>query len=276
MFSIGQFSRITGLTIKTLRLYHEKGLLEPKMTDPQTGYRYYDSHNLEQARAIGHLRQIEFPLAEIKEILKSFERGDGILLFLEKHRHSIESRLEQLHQAAHLLDTVIRSEREIKRMIQNVDLEIREKQIEPIEIAGLRWKGRYQDTGRAFQQLGKLAGRYISGKATNLYYDMEYKGEDADIESCFRIRKGVKEKGELSVRTLPGGRCISIIHKGPYELLSRAYARLFEYAQEKGYQCLLPLREIYLKGSGIIFKGNPNLYLTEIQMLIADSEEGTT
>jgi len=56
MFSIGPFSRITGLTVKTLRLYHEKGLLEPKLTDPQTGYRYYDSHSVEQARAVAYLQ----------------------------------------------------------------------------------------------------------------------------------------------------------------------------------------------------------------------------
>jgi hypothetical protein len=42
MFSIGQFSRITGLTIKTIRLYHERGILSPGKVDPATGYRYFD------------------------------------------------------------------------------------------------------------------------------------------------------------------------------------------------------------------------------------------
>ena len=273
MFSIGPFSRITGLTVKTLRLYHEKGLLEPKLTDPQTGYRYYDSHSVEQARAVAYLRQMEFPLAEIREILESFERGGEILSFLEKQRQTIESRLAQLHQAAQSLDAVIQAEKDVRNMIRNIDLEIREKEVEPIEIAGLRWKGRYADTGSAFQKLGKLAGRHIAGKAMNLYYDMEYKEEDAEIESCFQVRQGTTESGKFSVRTLPGGSCVSILHKGPYDQLSRAYAALFDYVQKKGYQCLSPIREIYLKGPGLIFKGNPANYLTEIQVLVTEKKE---
>jgi DNA-binding transcriptional MerR regulator len=42
MFSIGQFSRITGLTVKTIRLYHEEGVLQPAWIDDETGYRYFD------------------------------------------------------------------------------------------------------------------------------------------------------------------------------------------------------------------------------------------
>ena len=65
MFSIGQFSRITGLTIKTIRLYHEKGILLPRKVDQATGHRYFDGQNVEQARAVAYLRQLEFPLSDI-------------------------------------------------------------------------------------------------------------------------------------------------------------------------------------------------------------------
>ncbi len=273
MFSIGQFSKITGLTIKTLRLYHEKGLLEPRVTDSDTGYRYYDSRNVEQARIIAYLRQMEFPLSEIAEILRHFERDEEILGFLERQRNSIEARMAQLNQVAHSLNAVIQAEREVKQMLRNVDFEIREKEVDPVEVAGLRWKGKYADTGKAFQQLGRLAGRYIKGKAINLYYDGEYREDDAEIESCFQVKKGIKGKGEFSVHALPGGRCISIIHKGPYDQLSHSYARLFGYLQEKGYSLQLPIREIYLKGPGMIFKGNPYNYLTEIQVMIDEKKE---
>ena len=40
MFSIGEFSKITSLPVKTLRFYHEKGLLVPARIEPETGYRY--------------------------------------------------------------------------------------------------------------------------------------------------------------------------------------------------------------------------------------------
>ncbi len=92
MFSIGQFSRITGLTTKTIRLYHEEGLLAPGWVGEKTGCRYFDIRNVEQARAIAYLRELALPLAEIKEILDHFEEEADILTFLIKHRQDIRSR----------------------------------------------------------------------------------------------------------------------------------------------------------------------------------------
>lgn len=274
MFSIGQFSRITGLTIKTLRLYHEKGLLVPSTTDPETGYRYYDSRNHEQARTIAYLRQMEFPLAEIREILEHFEQNEEVLTFLERQKKTIEARMAQLNQVASSLNAILQAERGIQQMLKNVDYEVREKQVEPLRVAGIRWKGKYADTGQAFQKLGRLAGRYVSGKAINLYYDAEYKEEGANIESCFQVKEGLHSKGELQVHSLPGGRCVSIIHKGPYEQLGHSYTRLFEFIQLREIPVQMPIREIYLKGPGMIFKGNPNNYLTEIQVMIEEKREG--
>ena len=73
------------------------------------------------------------------------------------------------------------------------------------------------------------------------------------------------------MRELPGGRCVSLVHKGPYEQLGRSYARITQYIKEKGYTVALPTGEVYLKGPGMIFRGNPKNYVTEIQMVI---EEG--
>jgi effector-binding domain-containing protein len=58
------------------------------------------------------------------------------------------------------------------------------------------------------------------------------------------------------------------MHRGPYEELSRSYARALKYAKERGYEIQLPTREIYHKGPGMLFRGNPKRYLTEIQMLV--------
>jgi effector-binding domain-containing protein len=112
-------------------------------------------------------------------------------------------------------------------------------------------------------------GRNISGNAFNLYYDSEFKEEDADIETCLPVRKG-KDVDGISIRELPGGHCVSLIHKGPYETLGRSYEKIMAYIKEKGYQPKLPSREVYLKGPGMIFRGNPENYLTEIQILIEE------
>ncbi|HEY5961603.1 MAG TPA: MerR family transcriptional regulator [Polyangiaceae bacterium] len=50
LIPIGQFSRVTGLTLKTLRLYHENGLLPPSVVDSASDYRYYGTHEVERAR----------------------------------------------------------------------------------------------------------------------------------------------------------------------------------------------------------------------------------
>ena len=81
------------------------------------------------------------------------------------------------------------------------------------------------------------------------------------------VRK-CKDADGISVRELPGGRCLALLHKGPYEELSRTYAKIMAYVKEKGCNIVMPTREVYLKGPGMIFRGNPKKYLTEIQMLV--------
>jgi effector-binding domain-containing protein len=79
------------------------------------------------------------------------------------------------------------------------------------------------------------------------------------------VRQGTRADG-VSVRELPGGRCVSLLHRGPYDDLGRSYQKVFEYMERKGLKPALPSREVYLKGPGMIFRGNPRKYLTEIQV----------
>lgn len=145
--------------------------------------------------------------------------------------------------------------------------EVEEKQLTPVLIAGVRMKGKYSDCGEGFARIDKKLGRYINGKAMNLYYDGEYRENDADFEACMPVKKIVDVEG-ISIREIPGGPCVTLLHKGPYEELSRSYEQIMQYIKDKQYEIILPTREVYLKGPGMIFKGNPKNYLTEIQMLI--------
>jgi effector-binding domain-containing protein len=74
-----------------------------------------------------------------------------------------------------------------------------------------------------------------------------------------------------TVYELPGGRCLSLMHLGPYEELRRSYEQIFKYAKEQSVKYLVPSREVYHKGPGMIFRGNPQKYLTEIQLMIDES-----
>lgn len=57
-YSIGEFSQVTGLSVKTLRFYHERGILLPTSVDEATGYRFYDADKIEKARVIMRLRAL--------------------------------------------------------------------------------------------------------------------------------------------------------------------------------------------------------------------------
>ncbi len=67
--SIGEFARRSRLSPKALRLYDEMGLLVPARVDASTGYRFYGIDQLEPARLVADLRQLDVPLAEITDIL---------------------------------------------------------------------------------------------------------------------------------------------------------------------------------------------------------------
>jgi effector-binding domain-containing protein len=136
-------------------------------------------------------------------------------------------------------------------------------------VAGIRAKGAYDDSGGRFAKLGRAVGRHIDGKPLGLYYDMEYKEQDADFESCFPVRRAVAKDG-ITVHELPGGRCVSLVHRGPYSELGRSYQRMLEYIREHELEAKTPSREVYLKGPGVIFRGNPKNYLTEIQIFVED------
>ncbi|MBI1389308.1 MAG: AraC family transcriptional regulator [bacterium] len=134
-------------------------------------------------------------------------------------------------------------------------------------IAGLRYKGKYEQCAEYFPKLCRKTGWLISGKPFSLYYDADYKEDDADVEVCVPIRKEQDIEG-INVRMLPGGRCVSLIHIGPYEELKHTYCRMHDYIVENSLAVKGPAREIYLKGPGMIFRGNPQKYRTEIQFML--------
>jgi DNA-binding transcriptional MerR regulator len=67
--SIGEFARRSRLSLKALRLYDERGVLVPSRVDQASGYRYYDTAQLDEARLVVMLRQLQLPLAAVKELL---------------------------------------------------------------------------------------------------------------------------------------------------------------------------------------------------------------
>lgn len=272
MYSIGEFSKLTGLTVKTLRFYHERGILVPARVDSGSGYRHYDQRNVDTARAIVTLRQYGFSLEDIAEILRNHADEEDILDYFEKQKNALNACIARDRELVSCLDRIIQTETQARQMIQQTVFPIEKKSLPPLLVAGIRMKGRYEDCGKGFAKLGRSLGRFISGPPLCLYYDDESREDDADFEPCLPIRKMINVEG-VDVRKLDGGNCLSLVHRGSYQELGRSYEKLIRYAKEHGDQFLLPSREVYLKGPGMIFKGNPQKYLTEIQILIETDDD---
>src|SRR3954454_15212509 len=67
--SIGDFSRMTYLSVKALRHYHDVGVLEPAEIDPSSGYRFYLPSQVGMAQMIRRLRDLGMPLDEVRNIV---------------------------------------------------------------------------------------------------------------------------------------------------------------------------------------------------------------
>jgi effector-binding domain-containing protein len=260
---IGEFSLITSLSIKSLRLYHEKGILIPAEVDPDTGYRYYDGAAWERARAIRALRKLGFSLDEIGTVLEECADEADLLVHLEGRLGRVRSEIEAQEEIARSLESIIASEKEA--IMQGEKFEIEEIDLGPVLVAGHRMTGRYDEVGKGLQIVCRRAGRHAAGPPMTLHYDDEYKEDGADMEPCVPLKKAVKGD-DVSVRELDGGRFVSLVHRGPYDTLHHAYRRVFDWVESHGYEIRRPTREIYRKGPGLILRGNPQKYLTEIQI----------
>ena len=90
LLSIGKMAALNRMSVSTLRLYDEKGLLKPCYTDPRTGYRYYDINQNARLDMIVYMKELGMSLAEIAQVLQK----EDISLIEE----ILSRKNEQLHQ----------------------------------------------------------------------------------------------------------------------------------------------------------------------------------
>jgi DNA-binding transcriptional MerR regulator len=100
LIPIGRFARLSGLSVGALRHYDELDLLRPADTDRWTGYRRYRREQLETARTIARLRELELPLDEIRAVLATDDPAERARL-LGSHRARVEARSNRLQRVLH-------------------------------------------------------------------------------------------------------------------------------------------------------------------------------
>ena len=104
--SIGQFARLSGLSVGALRHYDDVGVMPPASVDRVTSYRRYRREQLHTARLIVTLRDVEAPLEVIREYLSLDDPRDRQRLLVE-HRDRLNARVTRLHRVLHQLGHVI-------------------------------------------------------------------------------------------------------------------------------------------------------------------------
>ena len=102
LLTIGRFARLAGLSVGALRHYDELDLLRPADIDRFTGYRRYRRAQLETARTIARLRDLELPLDEIREVLAMDDPAEQRRR-LATHRARIEARTNRLTRLLHVV-----------------------------------------------------------------------------------------------------------------------------------------------------------------------------
>lgn len=265
MIRIGDFSKLSRVSVKTLRYYDEMGLLKPVEVDHFTGYRLYEYSQLTTLHRILALKDLGFSLEEIRELLEnglSAEQMRGMLKLREaESRQRVREESERLQRIEARLRQI-----EQENIMSNYDVVI--KHVEALTVASIRdVVPTPPEQGGLWRELdGYLAMNRIrpAGTCFTLYYDEEYKERDWDLEVCEPIADELKESRRVKVQTLPSATMACAIHQGAFVTINEAYEAIGKWIDANGYRITGPCRELYLKPAKNGSQTDPKT-VTEIQ-----------
>ena len=264
MLKIGEFSKLAKTTIKALRYYDEVGLLKPKFVD-NNGYRYYTISQLNDLLKIVELRSLDMSIQDIKDALHSSNLQENLV----KHQQLLEKELEKKQHQISLLKKYIAKAKKGDFMENYTAKEI----IVPENI--VYYKHGTIDSMADILNFVLSAGEECKKNNPNLickdycyitYTAKEYKEKDVELEYAEAVKDYGIESENIKFRKDPEITAISVMHKGKYENLSKAYAFALNYVKEKGYSIAGAIREVYIHGCWD--EKNEDNYLTEIQIPI--------
>lgn len=267
MIRIGDFSKLSRITVKTLRYYDEVGLLQPAHVDNTTGYRYYTYNQLPRLNRILALKDLGFSLEEIGKLLSddlTAEQMHGMLKLRQAEiKRQVLGETERLARVETRLRLI-----EQEDVVSKYDVVI--KKVDPLKVAVLRGVVLTPpDQGRLWQELENYLCKHhvqtTDGPCLSLYHDEEYKEKDWDIEVCEPIESDVPETERVKVRKLAGAETMAtVVHHGPFTTISEAYEAVLKWIGENGYHIVGPGREVYLRAANEGDQNDPET-LTEIQ-----------
>ncbi len=152
-----------------------------------------------------------------------------------------------------------------------MDYQIEIKDIEPIRVAFMKYKGIATEANKVFPSVFKSIGGKANGAPFFCYYVMNQETKTGEIELCVPTAESPDRDG-IAVKDMPRIKALCIMHVGSYETLKYSYAAIDGYAKEHNLSLHHPFREVFIKGPGMFLKGNPDKYITEIQFPLKEEE----
>jgi DNA-binding transcriptional MerR regulator len=245
LLTISRFSELTWLTPKMLRHYDRISLLSPAIHDPDTGYRYYDPGQVQEAELIRLLRDLDVPLEEIREALRR-PGHHGVDDVLRRQRDHMVARRVEAERVIARVDRALRGGRGL------MPYEVGLVELDPQLVVSRRQRARQDqldDVQRGMiADLTKLAEAHAAGseeRETVLYHSALWHGLVADMELCLPL-SGRRAGSVPGAWELPGGPAARVLHVGPWDDIRSAYVALFAWIVEHGREPTAPIREAYL------------------------------
>jgi len=265
MFKIGDFSKLTMVSIRMLRYYDEMGLIKPAEIDMFTGYRYYSAKQITTLNLIVSLRDMGFNVADIAVAIN--EQSDEKLKdILKQKKDEVKNNIKTEEEKLRKINATIKN---LKKEKVNMNYNVTLKSVPSYKIISLR------DTIPTYAAEGMLwvrLGQYIQDKnisCNNIsyaaYHVESYIEGPVDVEVVVGVEKLLIDADGFTFKeTEPIEQAASILVPGEYLNVAPAYNFLGKWIEENGYTICGISRQLPIKGP--CNETNPNDYLCEIQV----------
>jgi DNA-binding transcriptional MerR regulator len=271
MFRIGDFSKLTRVSVKALRFYDEVGLLKPTYVDRDTGYRYYSATLLPRLNRILVFKELGFSLGEICHLLEGDLPVDRVRESLQNRRAELTRRIERERAQLAEVDAWLAQIGQAGRV---PEYEVTVKQVAPRLVASVRdTLSSYADADDLFDELyGSFKQRGAPLGRGAIWHTCASRRRTIDCEAILFLREPAPGAGRAQVYELPGAAVACVIHQGSDETCERAYVAARSWIESRGYAIAGPSREVYWQGD-VAQDGDSGV--TEIQYPIINATNGT-
>jgi DNA-binding transcriptional MerR regulator/effector-binding domain-containing protein len=241
--SVGRFATMTHLSVKTLRHYHQVGLLEPAEVDPHTGYRYYALEQLPTAQLIRRLRDLRMPVAGVRAVLVAGSPSERDTL-IAAHIDHLETELAKTQAAVKSLRALLDSapgQHPVHRRAESSFpvLAITEDTLDPADVE--TW---WRDALHELRAAADDHAMQVAGPAGGLYDECLFQHEPGEATVFIPVARP-RELGRIKPLVIPAAEVAVTTYDGSHADIDLAYAHLGSYIAEHELAVGWQLREYY-------------------------------